>query len=462
MDPTSTELDIPSLTISKYHAALSNGTTTCTALVTTYLARITRYDPTLKSLLYINENALEIAAQKDKQTTHFLNNSHPFPPLHGVPIILKDNFTTHDTPTSAGVQALHALRTTTDSEVVSRLRLAGCIILAKANLHEFALHGTTTSSLGGQTLNPFDATRTPGGSSGGTAAALAGGLGLVGCGSDTVNSLRSPASACGIVGFRPSVGRVCTSGVVPVSSVQDVVGPMGGSVEDVRVVFDVMKSGREEEEEEGEKGLGELEGGNSRRIRIGVLDAYFGLDDPREELTDELVHENTIVQRVMHEALASIKTKAGADIELVHINPSTHPDWRFETLVSTADTQVYEFRERLDTFLQSETVISPYHSLKQIAESGEYDQNAVTKVFTAALQNPERFSLASPGYQARLERISVLKEGVRKCFEENGIDAMVYPHQRQLVVRIGSCVQPRRNGILAALTGRPAICIPGE
>lgn len=448
-------LDITNLTISSFHHALTTGTTTCTDLVNIYLTRINTYDATLKSIIHINSNALQTAQQKDTETQSLLNTNNTLPPLHGIPLILKDNITTHDTPTTAGVKALHSLTTTLDSPLVSKLRDAGAIILAKSNLHEFALQGTTTSSVRGQTLNPWDYTRTPGGSSGGTAVAVSCGFGLVGCGSDTVNSCRSPASACGVVGFRPSMGRVCTRGVVPVSEVQDVVGPVGGCVDDVRVVFDVIKEeGREMEESRDDGGV--------RRIRIGILDAYFGLDDTPEDLSEDIVEENGIIQDIINEALTSIKSKAGSDIELIHITPTTHPDWSFATLYSTADTQIYEFQQRLDTFLQSPGVISPYTSLKQIAESGEYDRNAVTEVFTAPLSDPETFSLASPGYKARLERISVLKESVRECFEGNKIDALVYPHQRQFVVKIGTCVQPRRNGILAALTGRPAICIPGE
>ncbi|OKO97809.1 Glutamyl-tRNA(Gln) amidotransferase subunit A [Penicillium subrubescens] len=447
-------LDIQTLTIPTFHAALSSKTTTCTDLIQTYLTRITKYNPMLNSLININPQALSLAKEKDLETQSLLSENKPLPPLHGVPIIVKDNISTKDIPTTAGVSALRGLVTKTDSDVVSRLKDAGAIILAKANLHEFALQGTSTSSAGGQCLNPFDPSRTPGGSSGGTAVAIASGLGLVGLGSDTVNSLRSPASACGIVGFRPSWGRVSTQGVVPVSGVQDVVGPMGGSAVDVRVVFDVLKVDKREVS-------GECEGSRRRTIRIGILDAYFGLDDPNTDLSTNLIHENEIVQDIINDAISSISgSKSGSDIEFIHINPTTHPDWRFTTLYSTADTQIYEFQERLNTFLQSPEVISPYHSLKEIAESGDYDKNAVTEVFTAPLKDPETFSLSSPGYQTRLKNISILKDSMNECFEKNDIDALVYPHQRQLVVEIGTTLQPRRNGILAALTGRPAICIP--
>ncbi|KAJ5490759.1 hypothetical protein N7539_002326, partial [Penicillium diatomitis] len=515
--------DLAHLTISSFHQRLfstdpqaqagrgSAQSLTCTALVQAYLNRIARYDSTFRSLIYINPDALKIAAQKDlearsvyqlrhrhtcpaststsgttqqsqdrdlasfsSKSSTAINpgasrnpsdkrkcpyNSH-IPPLHGVPFILKDNFTTHDTPTSAGVLALQSLRTTTDAPVIQRLRSAGAIILAKANMHEFALHGTTTSSLGGQTLNPYDCTRTPGGSSGGTAAALAMGIGIVGCGSDTVNSLRSPASACGIVGFRPSRGRVCMEGIVPVCQAQDVVGPMGRCVADVKAVFDVMK----DVEVDADRGYQSRSAAGvpqqKRPVRIGVLESYFELDDPVEDHTEELVQENKLVQHIVREALSSIvATHPESDIQLVTIHPASHPDWRFTTLQSTADTQIYEFQERLDAFLQSPTVIAPYISLQAIAESGLYHAKAVTEVFTAPLKEPSEFRTATPGYRRRLASIAALKQSVTDLFVSNDLDALVYPHQRQLPVRIGETIQPRRNGILGALTGRPAICL---
>ena len=176
-DKSTSTLDVTELTIPTFHTALRRGQTNVTSVINTYLTRIAQHEQTLKCLITINPHALEEALQKDIETKQFLNDpfttedehehEHAFPPLHGVAVLLKDNYTTHNLPTSAGCKALATLTSQNNSEVVEFLRKAGAIILAKTNLHEFALHGTTTSSLGGQTLNPYDLTRTPGGSSGG-------------------------------------------------------------------------------------------------------------------------------------------------------------------------------------------------------------------------------------------------------------------------------------------------------
>lgn len=446
-------VDITGLTISTFHEALRRQAASCSAIISTYLDRITQYDPNLKALITVNKKALDLASKKDSETTHLLETNAPFPRLHGIPVILKDNYTTQDLPTSAGISALRTLQTSQDSKVVTLLKNEGAVILAKANLHELALQGTTTSSLGDQTLNPYDATRTPGGSSGGTAAALAASLGLVGCGTDTMNSLRSPASACGIVGFRPSRGVVPTEGVVPVSETQDVAGPMGRCVCDVRTVFDVMRGAKSHPERTA------APSGPSPTRRIGVLEAYFQFEED-ETPSQELIFENETIQRIIRGALKMIKSNL--DITFIPIDPKAHPTWEASHLLEHADTQPFEFQACLDAFLQSPSISqTPHRSVASIIHSGEYHSEAVTDVFFAALREPEKYNRKSQAYQARLDMIAALKDSVQHCFEEHDLDALVYPHQRQLPVHVGATRQPRRNGALAALTGNPAICIPG-
>lgn len=454
------------LSIVGFHRLLRIDPSIGPQLVNRYLEAIKQHDGTLKALITINSGAIAAAREKVSETITFNQTNKSFPPLHSVPIILKDNISTADLPTSAGVKALATLSTKVDSELASRLRAAGAIILAKANLHEFALQGITLSSLGGQTLNPYDLTRTPGGSSGGTGAALAANFGLVGCGTDTMNSLRSPASACGIVGFRPSTGRVPGAGIVPVSETQDTAGPMGRRVGDVRVMYGVMK-------EPIGTGGGSLDDVSAPRhhsrvgrpVRIGVLEAYFQpeiQEHADKDAESEYFAENQIVQNIIRTSLDMMQEQ-DEEIVLVPIATANHPDWSYETLLTKADTQAFEFKYCLDKFLQSPLILStPHRSLESIVQSGEFDPRAMTHVFSAALDDPETFSMTSDAYRSRLDFIAALKESVTECFDTHDIDALVYPHQRQLPVKIGAKTQSGRNGVLAALTGRPAICIPGK
>src|SRR6202011_6132062 len=225
--------------IADIHKAMQAGTLTCHDLVQQYLDRISAYDqqgPTLKSMLYINPQSLQQADAMDQE----FKRTHKLKPLGCIPIVLKDNFDTADMPTTAGSLTLKGAQPEKDAFAVERLREAGALILGKANMSEFATGGISASSLGGQEKNPYDLTRTPGGSSGGTGAAVAANFAAVGTGSDTGGSIRSPASATSLVGLRPTRGLISRDGIVPVSFTQDTIGPMTRHVADTATPLDAM------------------------------------------------------------------------------------------------------------------------------------------------------------------------------------------------------------------------------
>ncbi len=227
-------------TVESIHAALANKTLTCNTLVKSYLARIEAYNkqgPALRAIITVNPDALAVAAKLDKQ---YKDSKGRVGSLHCIPIILKDNFNTHDMPTSGGNVAMKDSVPAADAFTVDRMRKAGALILAKANLQEFARGGVSISSLGGQVLNPYDLTRTPGGSSGGTGAAIAANFAVLGMGSDTGQSIRSPASANNLVGVRPTRGLVSRAGVIPNSLTQDEIGPLTRTVKDAARMLDVI------------------------------------------------------------------------------------------------------------------------------------------------------------------------------------------------------------------------------
>src|SRR5947209_8636526 len=193
--------DVTEKSIADLQEALAAGAVTSRELVAAYLARIEAYDrggPMLIAIIAANPRALDDAAALDRER----REKGPRGPLHGIPIVIKDNFETIDMPTTAGSIALAGFMTGADAFQVRKLRDAGAIILAKTNLHELAAGITTISSLGGQTRNPYDPSRNPGGSSGGTAAAVAASFAAAGMGSDTCGSIRIPAGANNLFGLR--------------------------------------------------------------------------------------------------------------------------------------------------------------------------------------------------------------------------------------------------------------------
>ena len=227
-------------TIASIHTALASGQLTCARLTKYYLDRIEAYNlkgPALRAIITVNPRAMAVAAEMDR--TYAASPSR-VGALHCIPVILKDNYNTFDMPTTGGNVSMKDSVPPADAFAVDRMRKAGALILAKANLQEFARGGMSISSLGGQVRNPYDLTRTPGGSSGGTGAAIAANMGVLGAGSDTGQSIRSPASANNLVGIRPTRGLVGRSGVIPNSLTQDEIGPITRTVTDAALMLDVM------------------------------------------------------------------------------------------------------------------------------------------------------------------------------------------------------------------------------
>src|SRR5258708_19082452 len=219
------EFNLQTASFAEINKAFDAGALTSEKLVSLCLARIKAYDetgPKINAVIAVNPNALESARALDAER----KTKGPRSPLHGIPIVLKDNYDTYDIPTTGGSKALVGYVPPYDAFTVAKLRAAGAVILAKVNLGELARNGVTISSLMGQTFNPYDLTRTPGGSSGGTGVSVAAGFGIAGTGSDTGQSTRSPASANNLVGIRATYGLISRDGVIPISFTQETAGPI--------------------------------------------------------------------------------------------------------------------------------------------------------------------------------------------------------------------------------------------
>ena len=432
--------------IADIHKAMQAGTLTCHELVQQYLERIQAYDqqgPALKSMLYINPQSLQQADAMDEE----FRRTHKLKPLGCIPIVLKDNFDTADMPTTAGALTLKGAQPEKDAFAVKRLREAGALILGKANMQEFASGGISVSSLGGQVKNPYDLTRTPGGSSGGTGAAVAANLAAAGTGSDTGGSIRSPSSANSLVGIRPTRGLISRDGIVPVSFTQDTIGPMTRTVADTARILDVM-AGYDPNDPVTAFNVGNipktytafLENG-LKGARIGVLTTLFGNGPEYDE-----------VNRVMGKAIDALE-KQGAVIVRVE-------DAALETKTLTANFRLNEpeFKAALNGYLQQQGSHVPVHSLAEIIASGQYDKPTLAKFFATAESYEDGPNSAD--YKDRRMRMDEVRVEVANLMAKNQLDALVYPHQQCLVLPIGATFQKDRNGIIAALAGFPAIEVP--
>jgi Asp-tRNA(Asn)/Glu-tRNA(Gln) amidotransferase A subunit family amidase len=322
------------------------------------------------------------------------------------------------------------------------LRSAGAIILAKVNLHEFAIWGETISSIQGQTLNPDDLTRTPGGSSGGTGAGVAANFAIAGIGTDTVNSIRSPASANSIVGIRPTLGLVSRAGIIPYSFTQDAAGPLARTVTDAAKMLNVLV-GYDPNDPATAWSVGNTEKDYTKFLkangvqgkRIGVLRSFFGT-----------VPINDEVNTVANQAIEDLK-KSGATI--VELNT---PDLDSGKITSDISVHLYEFKPAINAYLAAGN--APIKSLDEIISSGKFSPNikdSITKAQSLELDD---------SYRLRLQKRSELQQRVMKIMADERLDAIMFPHQQRLVVPIGE-KQVDRNGALGSVTGFPSIVVPG-
>ena len=430
-------------TIAKIHAAMQRGELTSRELVETCLNRIEAYDqygPKLNAVLRVNPRAIQLATERDET----LRRQGMIGPLHGIPILLKDNIETADMKTTAGSVCLKEHQPAQDAFLVRKLKDAGAIILAKVNLHEFAVWGETVSSLGGQTLNPYDFSRTPGGSSGGTGAGVAAGFGVAGIGTDTVNSVRSPASANSLVGIRPTTGLVSRSGLIPYSDSQDTAGPIARTVGDAALLLDVM-AGYDPADARtaygfGQKGLGNyLAATVNPQLtgrRIGVLRSLFGEGEEQAQVNAAI------------EACISAMRSLGA--EFVELSENVDS----AGLARDVSVHLHELERDLDSYLRRLGPEAPVHSLRDVLASGRFHPGIGDNLRQAIALDSEGLE-----YLRRLREQEQLRRNLLKIMAQHKLDAFVFPHQQGLVVKIGR-TQVGRNGVLASVVGFPSIAIP--
>lgn len=454
---TGIAFDAREATISSVHHALLSGHTTCTEVVGAFLGRVQALNPQINAVLSLDSASLSVARDLDARLN---SQNYTLPPLFCIPILLKDNFDTANLPTTGASVRLADSRPSEDAPSVKAFKDEGAIILGKANLHELAYEGLSVSSLGGQTINPYDLTRTPGGSSGGTGAAIAASLAVFGTGTDTVNSLRSPASANSLVSIRPTRGLVSRTGVIPISYTQDTIGPIGRSIEDIAIALNVMKSvgfdpldnatALAPPAARSANYLSNLKTGSLQGKRIGILEGFFNRTSSPE---------TTPVNDAMSNLISTLRSSG------VTLIPITSPLYNTTTLLSTVDVQQFEYREAIDAYLSSPSLRGKHPtSLSELyAPNSDYlvipsQYNYVNTALRSSTSNTT--SGSRPSYPSALRRIANLTLALHQTFADASLDAIIYPEQKNLVVKIGSPSQAGRNGILAAVTGFPVVAMP--
>ncbi len=432
-------------TIDAINAAFDTGALTSEKLVGMYLARIAAYEnegPNINAFININKNAVAVARELDEERLTKGRRS----PLHGIPVVLKDAFNTSDLPTTGASIALKDVYPVHEAFVVQRLRAAGAIIFGKTNLTELVT-AALDSSLGGRTSNPWDLTRTPGESSSGTGAALAANFAPIGTGTDNSQSVRSPASAGGLIAMKPTIGVVSCAGVLPSSLSHNACGPLARSVSDLAYLLDAM-AGFDPRDFMTRLALGNipktytsfLDANGLKGARFGVVTELFG-DRP----------EHAEVNRVFNEATARL-TSLGATVVPIRI-PNMN-DYGFNRI----GVDQYECWDLMNVWFSELGPTSPYRSPAEFLQKakGKYDPRIEPRLRERqAHSGPQFFE----EYQRRLLKMHEFRRLLVDVMDKNSLDAMVYPLQQRLVAEHG---QPNadRNGFLASMGMLPAIDVP--
>ena len=443
------EFRVEEATIGEIHEAMRAGRVTARRLVELHLERIEAYDKkgsAINSIILVNPRALERAEELDAAFAE----SGFTGPLHGIPLIVKDNYDTGDLPTTAGSLSLAGSRPPDDAYQVRRLREAGAIVLAKSNMAEFAFspYHTVGSALPGHTRNPYALNRVPAGSSGGTAAAVAASFGVAGLGTDTGNSIRGPSSHTLLVGIRSTMGLTSRDGIVPLYLDHDVGGPMARTVADAVALFDVIAGHDPADpvteaslERRAERYADFLDAEGLSGARIGVLRQLSNRKDADAEVLERF-----------GEALKVLRQSGATIIDPVNVAELDE--------IPGGTFWCPRFKTDIEAYLASLGPDAPVKTLQEIIDSKRFHPSIESDLeYFQAIQEPPEMHAGCRQSLVNRERLRV---GVRRVLEEHGLDALVYPTWSNPPRLIGDLNTPHGDNSqsLSPHTGFPAVSVP--
>jgi Asp-tRNA(Asn)/Glu-tRNA(Gln) amidotransferase A subunit family amidase len=440
---------IEEATIDGIHAAFRSGETTSAELVEAYRERIEAIDrggPQLNSVLALNERAAERAAELDAELARTGELSGP---LHGIPVLVKDCVETSGIPTTFGSEALVGYTPKQDAVTVRKLREAGAVILGKTTLPDFATSWFSYSSVSGETKNPFDLGRDPGGSSAGTGAAVAANLSAVGIGTDCGGSIRLPSSFCGLVGIRSTPGVVPRTGSSYLVIFQDTIGPMTRSVADAVTVFDVL-AGYDESDpytaayvvaRAPESYRAQLDAGALAGARLGLVTNAMGADsDP----------DCAAVNAVVRAAADAIRAAGAEVVEVTIPNLEDH--------IAATSQYVARTKHDINEFLSTRSELT----LNAIVEQGRYHKDL--DLIDAVMAGPDQPE-DDPDYFRRIGAREDFARETVNVMARNRVDALIYPTSQVAAPTMDgrkdwTTLTFPTNTLIASQTWSPAMTVP--
>ena len=415
------DIEIIEIDIERLQKGYANREFSIQEITKIYLDRINELDfngPKLNSIIQVNPDALKIALELDNE----LSNGKIRGPLHGIPIVLKDNIDTHDKMnTTAGSLALKNSKPLKDSYIAKKLREAGAVILAKSNLSEWAnFRGQKSSSgwsaINGQTKNPYILSHNPCGSSSGSGVAVSANLTVLAIGTETNGSIVCPSSANGIVGIKPTVGLISRSGIIPISFTQDTPGPMARNITDAVIALGSL-SGIDPQDKMTLK---------SRDYRLKDYTPHLkvnGIDGKRIGLFKAPLGKNAKVDSLLYHSIQLIKDAGGTIIEIDEITPA-------ETAKNSFEVMLYEYKYGLNEYFASLGKNAPVKSLSELIEFNKKDSLELKYFNQAYLEMAEgKGDLSDMEYKTALANLVRMSQklGIDRVVAKNELDAIIAP-----------------------------------
>lgn len=412
--------DVAEMDVTAIQAGYEAGEFSAEEITAAYLERMDALDrsgPKLNAVRHVNERALERAAELDRERAEGKVRG----PLHGIPVLIKDNIDTADMPTTAGSIWLKDVTPPRDAFIVERLREAGAIILGKTNLSEWAnFHSNTSSSgwsrLGGQVNNPYDTRRNPCGSSSGSGVAAAASLATLAIGTETNGSIVCPSNANGIVGIKPTVGLWSRSGIIPISHTTDSAGPMTRTVRDAALLLGALAA----EDPADDKTLGERVQRHDDYTQFLDTDALKG---KRLGLWTGPTEQNHRVEALTRQAVEAIEAAGAEIVEIEAIVEEEIGGDAYKVLL-------YEFHHGLDAYLAALGERAPFENYKALVEAIRNDPEATARFDRSVLfQAAERDDIESGEYLEALARMLEFsrEKGIDRVLAEHELDAIIAP-----------------------------------
>ncbi|MBD3616754.1 MAG: amidase [Gracilimonas sp.] len=437
--------DLKDADIRSVHEAFLDKSLTAEELISCYISRIDKIDKAagINAITVTNPKAIEEARLLDKE----FKEIGKLRPLHGIPVIVKDNISTSGIETTAGSLALKGYIPKKDATIIKRLKAAGAIILAKSNMAEWGINANVSiSSTAGETLNPYNLKYTTAGSSGGTAAAIALNFGIIGLGTDTGSSIRGPASHNALIGVRPSMGLTSRNGIVPLNLRNDMPGPMTRSMEDAARVLEII-NGYDEKDQLTEYGLNmvpesyidRMNKTDLKGVRIGVFRRISMYASPE-------------VSKLFEKAISDLR-KQGAEIvdpfEVAGFDSLRHNQW------------CPTFQEDLNLFLSSLEDDVPVRSLDEIIASGKYSPYIKNDLLNYQRYNNLKGENVCTDVFTDVRRIE-FRQAIERAMSIYRVSTIIYPSWNRSPAKAGTvqAITGDNNHIIAPHTGQPAITVP--